>query len=105
MNDFNNRISAQRLVLQLVNSQLPNAEELFGLSRKSIDRWKTSNKIRDDSKILELLLEAADTLFFLANKSQEQVTDEYKLISNKYAEIVEKIETELSKKIAEHNPQ
>ena len=62
MTEFNNRIAAQRDILVAVNS-VPWREELFGLSK----------------------------LFFLANKSQEQVTSEYKLLSLEVADLMSRI--------------
>jgi uncharacterized protein YjgD (DUF1641 family) len=94
MNEFSSRIAAQRFVLRLVNSQV-HLEQLFGLSAKAIERWKIANRIADDSKVLGLLIAASKALFFLANRSQEQVSDQYKKMSMNFSVIAAEIEREL----------
>jgi hypothetical protein len=94
MNEFNSRITAQRQVLQLVNRKNWGKEELFGLSRKAIDRWIAVNRIDPESQLVKLIETASAKLFFLANKSQEQVSEEYKLASSEIALITRTIETE-----------
>jgi hypothetical protein len=59
----------------------PWGEELYGLSSGAIDRWATTNHIERDARLLDLVREAAVKLFFLANKSQEQITDDYVKVS------------------------
>lgn len=81
MTEFNNRIAAQREILHEVNS-VGWQEELFGLSSGAIDRWINANKLESDCALVKLIHQAADKLFFLSNKSQEQVTEDYKLLSN-----------------------
>jgi hypothetical protein len=76
MSEFNNRIAAQRRILIIVNSK-PWREELYGLSRGAIERWIHTNLIDPKSTLSVALYESAEKLFFLANKSQEQITDEY----------------------------
>lgn len=95
MSEFNNRIAAQRHVLQLVNKKKWGKEELFGLSSKAIERWISVNLVNPESRLVQLVKEASAKLFFLANKSQEQITDEYKAISNEIAAITKAIESEL----------
>lgn len=80
MTEFNNRIAAQRDILAVVN-RVSWGEELFGMSSGALDRWMRCNSVDANSNLARLLVEAASKLFFLANKSQEQVTDEYKLRS------------------------
>jgi hypothetical protein len=94
MNEFNSRIAAQRQVLQLVNRKNWGKEELFGLSRKAIDRWIAVNRIDPESQLVKLIETASAKLFFLANKSQEQISDEYKMVSSEIALITKTIETE-----------
>lgn len=81
MTEFNNRIAAQRRILQLVNQASGLDEELFGLSSGAIRRWATANRIADGDALHELLTKAAAKLFFLSNKSQEQITEDYQAIS------------------------
>ncbi|MBD9653758.1 hypothetical protein IB239_02900 [Pseudomonas sp. PDM12] len=97
MNNFNNRIDAQRIILKAVNKVNWKAEELFGLSNKAIDRWILANNIEASSSLANLVRSAGQTLFFLANKSQEQVTEEYAHYSIK----IDGITAEIAKEI--HN--
>jgi hypothetical protein len=94
MNEFNNRIAAQREILLAVNNSRWN-EELYGLSSGALDRWVLANRLDGSSRLVSLLLEAARKLFFLANKSQEQVTAEYQLRSNEMTELTKEIRREL----------
>jgi hypothetical protein len=87
MHEFNNRINTQREVLKIVNSNLFK-EDLFGLSRKSIERWANSNSILPDNDKCALLYKIADKLFFLATKSQEQISNEYKSLSNDVNQLI-----------------
>lgn len=90
MTEFNNRIAAQRDILVAVNS-VPWQEELFGMSSGALQRWMRFNRVEATSTIARLLVEAASKLFFLSNKSQEQVTDEYKLRSLEVTELTRRI--------------
>jgi hypothetical protein len=90
MNEFNNRIDAQRVILNLVNRGRWK-EELYGLSSGAIDRWVRSNGIDPAADLPRAVCESADKLFFLANKSQEQVTDEYRLLSVQVIELTQRI--------------
>jgi hypothetical protein len=95
MNDFNNRIDAQRNILQMVNTHNWGAEELSGLSSKAIERWMLVNQIDSCSRLAELVQAAGRALFFLANKSQEQVTGEYEDNSKKVSDLIVKIAKEM----------
>ncbi len=86
MDEFNNRMDKQRQVLELVNSKHNGKEELYGLSKKAIERWLQLNGISFDDNVVTILFNISDKLFFLATKSQEQITEEYK---NKSLEINE----------------
>lgn len=90
MTEFNNRIAAQREILVAVNS-VPWREELFGMSSGALDRWMLCNGVEVTSSLARLLIEAASKLFFLANKSQEQITDEYELRSLEIVELTRRI--------------
>lgn len=94
MTEFNNRISAQRDILLVVNS-VRWQEELYGMSSGALDRWMRTNSVDAASKLAKLLVEAASKLFFLANKSQEQVTDEYKLRSLEVSTLTQLIRDEV----------
>lgn len=94
MSEFKTRLQAQRAIIQAVNqkSKLRGGKaELYGLSRQSIERWAEECKVSRDSSIYSLLIEASDKLFFLANKSQEQVTKDYKSASLELRKILKKI--------------
>lgn len=98
MTEFNNRIAAQREILLAVNSTRWR-EELYGMSSGALDRWVRANSLDQSSRLVSLLLEAAGKLFFLANKSQEQVTAEYRLRSSEVSGLTEEIRRELRHKI------
>ncbi|MGH8521697.1 MAG: hypothetical protein ACREU9_09845 [Gammaproteobacteria bacterium] len=90
MSEFNNRIAAQREILLGVNSR-GWQEELFGLSSGAIDRWMNVNRLGVDSVLVELIRQAAEKLFFLSNKSQEQVTEDYRLLSGEVSALTAQI--------------
>lgn len=75
--EFNNRVAAQRAILRVINGTRWSKEQLFGLSSKAIDRWVSVNQIEPGTRLVKLVKDVAAKLFFLANKSQEQVSDEY----------------------------
>ncbi|WP_443690474.1 hypothetical protein [Pseudomonas sp.] len=90
MIEFNNRIDAQREILNLVNYKHWK-EELYGLSSGAIDRWVRANGIDPSADLPRAVFQSADKLFFLANKSQEQITDEYRLLSVEVFELTQRI--------------
>ena len=92
--EFNNRIAAQRAILRVINRKAW-SEQLFGLSSKAIDRWVSVNRIEPSSELVKLIKEVSAKLFFLANKSQEQVTDEYSAVRAEIATACESIRIEL----------
>lgn len=91
MSEFINRITAQRDILNILN-QYSWQEELFGLSSGAIERWVTVNQLSISSEVVTLVKLAAEKLFFLANKSQEQVTEDYLSLSNDVSHLMKKIE-------------
>lgn len=90
MSDFTNRITAQRNILSVLN-KLTWEEDLFGLSHGAINRWVSINQLDPESSIVKLIEEAARKLFFLANKSQEQITEEYRSLSAEVTSITSQI--------------
>lgn len=92
MNDFNNRMDAQRNVLEVINRKLEKREELCGLSKKAIERWIFSNQMDSESEISKILYTISEKLFFLANKSQEQVSEEYKMVSSEVSKLKHDLE-------------
>ena len=91
MSEFNNRIAAQRDVLLIVNRRNW-LEELFGLSGGAIRRWVEVNRLQMDDSLVRLVFATAEKLFFLSNKSQEQISDDYRLLSAEVAELTRKID-------------
>jgi hypothetical protein len=99
MSEFNNRIGAQRDALKIVNGSELFVESLLSLTEKAIDRWSRNNKVDAHDSIVTLLKSMSGTLFFLANKSQEQVTEDYKVLSDKVSKQLSKLELEVAAKI------
>lgn len=97
LQEFNNRIAAQRMILRVVNGVQWECEELFGLSSKAIDRWVSVNRVDPDSKLVNLVKQAAAKLFFLGNKSQQQVSDEYRIVSAEVATLHDAIAMEAAR--------
>lgn len=92
MDEFLNRITAQREVINIINKHNNNNSfPLVGLSSKSLERWKVENSIATDSEIMIHLYLISSKLFFLANKSQEQITNEYKLLSKTVSELIQNL--------------
>ncbi|MBH3366668.1 hypothetical protein I5R92_05170 [Pseudomonas carnis] len=89
--EFNNRIDAQREVISIIN-KLDWKEELFGLSAGGIARWAKANSIPVGDQLYALVVSAAEKLFFLANKSQEQITGEYRTLSIEVGGLIRQIE-------------
>jgi hypothetical protein len=93
--EFNNRIAAQRTILRVVNRKPFGPEQLFGLSSKAIDRWVSVNRIEPTARIVGLVREVSSKLFFLANKSQQQISEEYSIVQGEIAAASYEIEREL----------
>lgn len=81
MDEFNNRMEAQRRILRIVNGKSHWREELCGLSLSAIERWARVNKCEIDGELTMLLKEISKILLFLATKSQEQISEEYRTLS------------------------
>lgn len=93
--EFNNRIAAQRSILNIVNRRPWCTERLFGLSTKAIERWVSINRIEPTSRLVLLVKDVSAKLFFLANKSQEQVSDDYITIRTEIIAACDAIKREL----------
>jgi hypothetical protein len=98
MSEFNNRIGAQRDALKIVNGSGLFLEPLLSLTEKAIGRWSRNNKVDAHDSIITLLKSISGTLFFLANKSQEQVTEDYKVLSDKVSKQLSNLELEVANK-------
>jgi hypothetical protein len=96
MSEFSNRITAQREILNIVNNRKWDREELFGLSNGAIDRWQLANGIERNNLTVILVSEAAEKLFFLANKSQEQISPEYGAVEEQIIEIVKRLRSHIN---------
>lgn len=81
MSEFLNRIDLQREVIKMMNESNLYNFQISGLSVKAIDRWKNENNIDRNDNVYMALIKIADKLFFLSNKSQEQITEDYKSLS------------------------
>lgn len=92
MDEFNNRMDAQRNILEIVNRQVEHKEELCGLSKKAIERWIAANQVNSEGEVSRILFNISDKLFFLANKSQEQISEEYKLASSEISKLKRDLE-------------
>lgn len=90
MSEFLNRIDLQREVIQIVNGGFYKFQ-LSGLSLKAIEKWKDENQINNSNKLLDILKVISGKLYFLSNKSQEQITEEYKSLSIEVAEYVARL--------------
>lgn len=90
MSEFQNRIDAQREVLAVINTA-GFREELLGLSAKSIERWATATFVAKEDALFKKLTEISGNLFFLATKSQEQITEDYSLLSRKVSALIKEL--------------
>jgi hypothetical protein len=82
-----------------VNCRENQKEELFGLSSKAIERWASVNSIDRNSKLACLIKDASAKLFFLANKSQEQISEDYLAASRDIAAVTDAIAAELAQPV------
>jgi hypothetical protein len=94
VSEFVDRMGAQRALLQVVNSREWH-EELFGLSSQAINRWTDSNRMSPDSEVVTLLRSASERLSFLANRSQMQVSEDYRRVSHDVQALTEEIQETL----------
>ncbi|EJD3338610.1 hypothetical protein REJ60_002398 [Salmonella enterica] len=99
MSEFSNRIKAQREALKVVNGSGLFREPLLSLTEKAIERWSNNNNLSNADRAILLLKEMSGTLFFLANKSQEQVTEDYKILSKRVSDQLSKLEIELKNRV------
>ncbi|MDO6602109.1 hypothetical protein [Arenibacter palladensis] len=95
MSEFNNRIELQREVIKIVNSA-KFKYEITGLSKNAIERWLMDNRLDSESDLTKLLYTISSKLFFLANKSQEQITNSYKKISSEISSLVQNLRDKIT---------
>ena len=103
MTEFNNRISAQRDALKVINGLNLYKEPLFSLTEKAIDRWVSNNQIDAKEIFVILIKDVSKKLFFLSNKSQEQITEEYQNLSKEVMQLIKKIKTKMTNTPLESN--
>lgn len=96
MDQFNNRMDAQRRVLRVVNTAQRWQEELCGLSAKAIERWIRVNQIPADGRASGLVVAISELLFFLATKSQDQLSKEYTTLFADVESLTDNLEKELA---------
>ena len=92
MDEFLNRITAQRKLINIVNKASYNNFPLVGLSTKSLERWRNENSFSEESELMQTLYLLSSKLFFLANKSQEQITNEYQLLSKSVNDLIQHLQ-------------
>lgn len=80
MSEFLNRIDLQREVIKIVNEGKQKFK-ISGLSIKAIEKWQNENQVSSNSEILNVLKIISGKLYFLSNKSQEQITEDYQNLS------------------------
>lgn len=74
--EFNSRVDLQRKVIKILNEK-KFKNKLNGLSKPAIDSWLLNNNISNEL-LKNSLISISEKLFFIANKSQDQITEEYK---------------------------
>ena len=92
MDEFANRMALQRHVLNVVNRNVDVTEKLFGLSSSAIERWMLANGFDPSSKVVSLLKQISEELFFIATRSQEPVSAEYEIRRQKIGEWIGDLE-------------
>jgi len=91
MSEFGDRMRAQRRLLRAVNANAWQ-EELFGLSSQAIDRWADRSGLNPESELVSLLRAASNRLSFLANRSQMQITEDYRRVSDEVRNLTGEIQ-------------
>jgi hypothetical protein len=103
LTDFSNRVQAQREMVKLVNSRAWPVEQLFALSEGAINRWRISNNLSQDSELVSIVIRAGEALGFLANESQQQISDEYKRRNLDFQGLLESASNYLAATSPEHS--
>lgn len=93
MDEFVGRMATQRRILKIVNSHDDSKEKLYGLSAGAIKRWELVNVNLVSTEIVELLRSLSSELFFMATRSQEPVSNEYKTRSQNIAYLLQQLES------------
>ena len=98
MDEFVSRMATQRHVLDVINrTEIVPGEKLFGLSSNAIERWALANRLEQISEVVRLLRMVSSELFFMATRSQEPVSEEYKLRRKRVIHSVSSLENAVDK--------
>ncbi|WDF65469.1 hypothetical protein [Flavobacterium sp. KACC 22763] len=92
--EFNSRVDLQRQVLKIVNSKSFKMQ-LSGLSKPALENWIMINSI-SNNELKNILFKISELLFFIANRSQDQITEEYKKIQLKAGNEIGKLKVLLN---------
>ena len=88
MDDFSNRMQAQREFLKVINSRDWPREQLSALSSGAIQRWIIANRLDATDALVICVRGAGEALYFLANESQQQVSNEYRARSRDFSLLI-----------------
>lgn len=93
--EFVSRMRAQRSAVKLINSSSVWSEPIFGLSNDSIERFLRNNGGSVSRDLAFAIKETASSLSFLANHSQDQITDAYHSKLEQFNQSFERLKVEL----------
>lgn len=97
MDEFLNRVNAQKKVLRLVNQIQWTGEQLISLNEKTIKRWVKTNHLLDEDAIVKAVWSCSELLFTLATRSQEQISEEYQNNETAFRMTIKTLESEVKK--------
>jgi len=94
MSKFQNRVQAEREVLNIINMKFRNRNsQLCGLSEAAIRLWQNSSTTTPDGAIVSALLEVSFKVMRLANRSSESIEPIDKDLQVDVAASVERVKT------------
>jgi hypothetical protein len=96
-NTFLNRVSAERKVLEVVNTLFPGNLQLAGLSQAALLRWESVAGQSRVANVLPILMDLAERCQRLSDRSNETFMPVEKEQANKIADQLEVLALELSK--------
>jgi hypothetical protein len=97
LSEFNDRLNAQRLFLSAVNSVGWPVEPLYSLAIGAIERWVSVNELSMADELVQLVKLAGRALSFLANHSQQQITEDYEHRQKTFAELTHRADLAVKK--------
>ena len=95
MDEFNNRVDAQRQILRTINERTWKGEQLFALNTKAVQRWSSVNRIEASTRLVKLLSAASAQIFIMANHSDDPVAGTYIITTERVNAIENQIREEL----------